>query len=298
VLYVPRAKTLYIVDDNFSDSPAGLGVLRHVFESCERLANYMDLELQGFQKDLRNIPVGYVPYTELNKAVANGEITQEQATLAISNFEAIVKLARKQSATGLMLDSKPYTSQSDTALNVSPQKQWELTLLSGESPGLPEIAAAIERVQLEIARVLGTDGMMLTGSGSNAMAKEKQAALYLNINSTLQVIKHSLNKDIMDPFWKLNGFPEEMKPKFAVEDVNGKDAESIAAVLRDLATAGAPMAPDDEAINTIRDIIGLPQVDLEAAALQAIEDRQMEIDAQAASMEALQAEGNQKLGSN
>lgn len=265
-LYIPRKKTIYIVDDIFSDSPAGLGVLRHVYESCDRLSNYLDLEKQGFERNLRNIPIGRVPYMELQKAVANGDITEDQMKAAVAAFENLVSLARKQSTTGLIMDSSPYWSRTDTGINVSANPQWDITLLQGSpSDGQQEIDAAIQRVQTEIARVLGSEGMMLDGAGSNAMAKEKNAALYLNINSCMQDIRFCFNKDIIDPFWKLNGFPDEMKPCFKVEDVNQQDAEVTAKVLSDLATAGAPLSPDDDVINDLRDMLGVSQVDLEAA---------------------------------
>lgn len=275
VFYIPRKKTIYLVDDVYSDSPAGLGVLRHIFESSERLANYLDLEKQGFEKDLRNIPIGRAPLADLQNAVDNGDITQAQLNTALSNFENIVKIARKQSTTGLLLESKPYISQTDTALNVSPQKQWDLELLDGQSPGLEEINVAIERLQREIARVIGVEGIMLDSAGSNAMAKEKNASLYLSINAALQEIKFGFNKDILGPFWKLNGFPDEMKPEFKVEDVNQQDAETTAAVLRDMATAGAPVSPDDDAINDIRNMLGISQIDLEAATEQILLEREM-----------------------
>lgn len=266
MLYVPRKKVVYLVDDTFSDSPAGLGILRHVYESCERLSNYLDLEKQGFERNLRNIPIGRVPYAELQKAVNNGEITDAQAKAAIASMESMVRIARKQSTTGLLLDSTPYYTKTDTGIAATANQQWGIDLLQGSpSDGQAEIDKAIERIQREIARVLGIEGVLLDGGGSNAMAKEKNESLYLNINSCLQTLKFQFNKDLIDPFWKLNGFPDEMKPTFEVEDVSQNSAAEIAAVLRDMATAGAPISPDDEVINDVREMLGVSQVDLEAA---------------------------------
>ena len=126
---------------------------------------------------------------------------------------------------------------------------------------------------------------MLDGGGSNAMAKEKNAALYLNINSVLQTVCFQFNKDLIDPFWKLNGFPDEMKPAFSVEDVNQQDAAEIAAVLRDVATAGAPISPDDEIINDIRDMLGVSQVDLEQAMQRVMQEQKMAAQQHEASLE-------------
>lgn len=306
MLYIPRGKTLYMVDDLLTDSPVGTGVLRHLVETAERLNNYHDLEKQGFEKDLRNIPIGKIPYTELNMAVNNGEITQEQADKAIRAMEDIVKLARKDSATGLLIDSKPYISKTDTALNVSAIPQWDLSLLgsgnTGSSlAGLTDIAKAIERLQIECARLIGTDALMLSGGGSQALSKDKSNNLYLMVNSALADVKFQANKDLIDPFWKLNGFPEEMKPCFEVEEVNSQDAASVAAVLRDLATAGATIAPDDEVINDVRDMLGVTKADLEAASKLMLEEQKMnedrfsmEADQVAANIKATEAKAKQK----
>jgi hypothetical protein len=43
-----------------------------------------------------------------------------------------------------------------------------------------------------------------------------------------------------------------------------------------MATAGAPLAPDDEAINDLRSMLGISPLDLEKVAAQMLEDRQMQ----------------------
>lgn len=269
--YIPRSKTLYMVDDLIDDSPAGMGILRHVFESCERLKNYINLETQGFEKDLRGIPIGRIPYAELQRAVANGEIKKEEAIAAKEAMENLVKLARKLPETGITLDSKTYESRSETGITATGNPQWDLQLLQGVSPGLPDINVAIERIQREIARVLSAESMLLDGGGSNALSKDKSSNAYLAINSALHEVKEQINKDLLPPLWRLNGFPEEMMPCLEVEDVSAKDAASVAAVLRDMATAGAPLAPDDEAINDVRSLLGVSKADLDKAILSMVE---------------------------
>lgn len=300
-LYIPRKKTLYLVDNLIDDSPAGMGVLRHVFESCERLRDYLKLEQQGYEKDLRGIPIGRVPYAELNQAVQNGEITQEQAKSAISAMENLVRSSRKLPDTGITLDSKNYVSRADNGVAVTANRQWDLELLQGVSPGLQEINNAIERVQKEIARVLSSEAQMLDGAGSNALSKDKSTNAYLAVNATLHDVCEQVNKDLITPLWELNGLPKEKKPKLKVEDVSAKDAESVAVVLKDMATAGATLAPDDPAINDLREMLGISQVDLEAAAeMMAMEqersDAQFEMDAEqaAANVEATRAKAKEK----
>ncbi len=273
-LYIPRNKCLYIVDNLIDDSPVGMGVLRHVFESCERLKLLLEHEITGFAKDLRGIPIGRAPFTELNLAVNNGEITAEAAQAAVAQMEAIIKANKRLPETGVMLDSKTYTNRSDTGVAATANKQWDLELLQGTSPGLAEVGKAIERTQKEIARVLSSEAQMLDGAGSNALSKDKSTNAYLAVNAAIHDVVDTANKDIIPNLWKLNGFDPKLMPKFSVEDISDKDAESVAAVLKDMATAGATLSPDDEAINAIRDMMGVPQVDLDKVAAQMLADQQ------------------------
>jgi hypothetical protein len=276
-LYIPRKKCLYLVDNLMNDSPAGMGVLRHVFESCERLQRLLDLEVMGYAKDLRNIPIGRVPLAEIEKAVNNGEITKEQGQAAIAQMEALVRMKSKLPETSIILDSKPYESRSDTGVSVTSNKQWDLELLSGgASNGLADIGKAIERIQTEIARVLSSEAQMLSGGGSQALSRDKSSNAYLAVNSTLNDIVEGVNKDVVTRLWELNGFDKTLMPKLKVEEISDKDAESVAIVLKDMATAGAPLAPDDEAINDLRSMLGISPLDLEKVAAQMLEDRQMQ----------------------
>ena len=65
---------------------------------------------------------------------------------------------------------------------------------------------------------------------------------------------------------KLNGWDEELRPKLKPSKIQHRTVEEITAALRDLAAAGAVLAPDDPAINEIRRLLGLSEVDLDALA--------------------------------
>ncbi len=274
ILYIPREKCLYVVDNLIDDSPAGMGVLRHVFESCERLKVLLEQEIVGFAKDLRGIPIGRVPYAELSQAVNNNEITEEQAKAAIAGMEALIRAHKKLPETGIMLDSKPYVSRSDTGMTQTNNRQWDIELLQGQSPGLAEVGKAIERTQKEIARVLSSEAQMLDGAGSNALSKDKSSNAYLAVNAAIHDVVDAANKDIISFVWKLNGFDTKLMPKFAVEDISDKDAESVATVLKDMATAGAVLSPDDPVINDLRSMLGVSALDLDEVAAQMLEDQQ------------------------
>ena len=191
-------------------------------------------------------------------------------------MEDLIRMSRKLPDTGIMLDSRGYESRSDTGISVSSNPQWDLQLLQGTAPGLPDINVAIERTQREIARVLSCESMLLDGGGSNALSKDKSVNAYLAVNSCINDIKEQATKDLIPALWKLNGFPKDKMPRFKVEEVSSRDAESVAVILRDMASAGATLSPDDPVINDVRDMLGISQVDLEKATERLLEQQTMD----------------------
>ena len=259
LLGLPRSKVLYLVEDTFTDSPLGLGLARNLAEPYDRLKKYLELELRTFERDLRGIPIGRVPLTKLREAVENGDLTEAQATEMIQAMTNFVEVEVKGSNTGAMLDSQPYESTAADGPKISNVMQWGLELLQGTSNGLPELAKAIDRLQREMARIIGTEHLMMGGDqqGNRALSEDKSRNLYLIANSVLSNITDGFEKDILEPLWMLNGFPEEKRPGLIAEDVAFKDVEQITASIRDMASAGAIIDPTDPAIDDVRDLLGV-----------------------------------------
>ncbi len=283
VLGIPRGKIIYIVEDTLTDSPEGLGVFRHLLEPYKRLKQYLELETRGFERDLRGTPIGRAPITLINEAVKTGELTEAEGSALIEGLKDFVKLQVKSSDTGIVLDSMPYESEAVDGRKVANALQWGLDLLSGNGAGLMELAQAIERIQREMARIIGTE-MLLMGdkTGNRALSNDKSKNLYLVSNAVLSQISSALQKDLVDVLWVLNGFPEDKKPKLTTEDVAFKSVQEVTSALRDMAMAGVPLAFDDPAINDVRDMLGISRVDLmtaveDAALRTAIQNPIMEV---------------------
>jgi len=273
-VYIPRLKTVYLVDDALSDSPEGLGVLRHLVEPNRVRKRYMQLEGRGYERDLNGIPVGKVPYTALNRAVAQGIYTRDQADGFIRALESFVTMEAKGTATGLILDSQPYETIGEAGRSVSSISQWGVELLKGGSQAHQPMAAAIERTNREMARIIGTEGLMLggDGAGSLALSKDKSSTLLLQANSTLVDLRGGM-RDIIDALWELNGFDEELKPSFATEEIQQRDAEAVTNALKNMSAAGATLDPRDSAVNDVRDLLGISQMDPKHAEEQVKEAR-------------------------
>jgi hypothetical protein len=257
-VYIPRAKTLYMVDDTLEDSPEGLGLFRHLAGPAERLRRYEQLEGLGFEHDLRGIPVGRGPFTRLAEMVQAGEISQADRVLIEQPIRDFINGHTKAANLGILLDSVTYET-TDEAQRPSSTRQWDLDVIKGGSSGLPDVAEAIGRVNREIARVLGVEQLLLgdSSAGSFALSKDKTQSFFLLVDGTLREAADSVYDDLITPLWRLNGWDMDSRPYPVTEAVRFQDVEAITASLRDMATAGAVLEADDPAIGEVRDLLGL-----------------------------------------
>lgn len=257
-IYIPRWKTLYLVDDSLSDSPEGLGLFRHLVQPAERLRRYEQLEGFGFETDLRGIPVGRAPFTELAQAVEDGDITPAQRAQIESALRTFIENHIKTPTLGIVLDSITYESN-DEANRASGAKQWDIDLLKGTSTSFADNARAIDRLNREMARILGVEQLMLGSdhTGSLALSRDKTNSFFLLVDGSLIEIRESVKRDLLIPLWELNGWPKEMMPEIVTEAIRHTDVDKIATTLRDLATAGAILEPNDPVIGEIRDLLGV-----------------------------------------
>ena len=272
-VYLPRSKVLYIVDDSLHDSPEGLGLFRHLVEPAMRLERYTQLEGYGFEADLQGVPVAYAPFTEMAQLVKQGKITNDDRKRIEKPLRDFMAGHKRGPKLGLFLDSAVYAGEGENRTPTA-VRQWELDLLKGSSVSFKENASAIERLNRELARILGVEQLLLgaTTSGSFALSEDKTHAFYQTVESALTEIREAVDSDLITLAWDINGWPEEMRPEATTDAVRYRDVAEIATVLRDMASAGAVMEPDDPAINDVRDLSGVARIDLDAMRERADED--------------------------
>lgn len=257
-LYLPRNKLVYIVDDTLSDSPDGMGIFRHLVQPGTQLSRFEQLEGMGFETDLRGMPLARAPLAELEKLVENGTLKRQQVDEILSGLKKFVQNHIKTPNQGLLLDSMTYQTVDERG-TPSAIPKWDVQLITGGSTTQEAVAKAIDRKSREIARLLGTESIMLGDSklGSHALSRDKTQNLWLVVDGALLEIGESYDADLIDPLFKVNGWPIEMKPTIKHESVQFKDVAEITAALRDMATAGGTLAPDDPVLQEVRSLLGL-----------------------------------------
>lgn len=255
-IYLPRTKCVYLVDDTLNDSPEGLGLFRHIAKACKTLQRYELLEAWGFETDLRGVPIARGPFTLLEQMVTTGQLTQTQVASLKQPMLDFIESHNRNPELGMLLDSQTYTT-TDERGTPSTVRQWDVDLLQGSPGTAAEVAAAIERLNREIARVLGVEQLLLgsDSKGSHALAKDKTQQFGLLVDATLKELKEVFERDFLDPLWTLNGWDPELKPSFKIEKIQYRDIEQITTALAELSRAA--LAPDDPATNEVRALLGL-----------------------------------------
>lgn len=257
-VYLPRGKIIYLVDDALDDTPEGLGILRHITERSTALNRLEQLEMYGFESDLRGVPIARIPYAEI---AADPNLSDEDKKKLVEQMEGVIKQHIKADPNmGITMDSAAYESRTDAGETVSSVPKWEFKLLEGSSQGLEEVATAIDRINHEIARVLGVEHLLLgQRSGSRSLSEDKSNNFAQIVNGSLVEIAHAFQRDLIDPLVALNGWNKSLTPKFEPEKLRGNDVEKIGSLLRDLSLAGSPLSPDDPAIDDVRAMVGLSE---------------------------------------
>lgn len=257
-IYLPRSKVFYMVDDSLNDSPEGLGLFRHVVTPARVIERFEQLEGFGYETDLRGVPVGRGPFEELRKLEKAGSITRAERIAIEKPLRDFVEEHVRNPALGLILDSLPYES-TDEAATPSAVRQWDVELLQGGTTSQDSVHRAIERKERQIARVLGTEGLLLgaDGKGSMALARVKTEQFALIVSSALTEIGETVDSDLVRTLFDLNGWNPDLMPTSKPEAVQYRDVEQITGALLDMARSGVMMEPDDPAVGEVYDLIGL-----------------------------------------
>jgi hypothetical protein len=265
---IPLEQCFYCVDDMLTDSPEGVGLLRHVIEYVRRLDLFEKWEGIAYEEDLNGIPYSRAPLAEIAEMAGTDDANSIKArtdaeTLAVREFMAKRRKTPEQSQY-LMLDSSTYRDASGNPTNVP---RWDFQVLKGETANLVPMDAVIRRVELQIARVLGIEWALMgaDGSGSYAMHDDKTSTFEAVVDDTLRELGSFATMQLARRLVAANGFdPDTCTPRLVAEPIGRETVEKVTRALANLSLAGLP--PDDPAIPVLRRQMGLPFNPIRAAA--------------------------------
>lgn len=259
---IPLDECLFLTDDTLSDTPDGVGILRHVIELVRRLGLYEDLEGKAHSEDLGGTPIGWAPLAEIE--AANAGKTREQITAAQEAATSVIRafLEKRQKSPEItqwqLYDSDTYVNPDGSKTG---NKKWGIDILRSETANLPNANVVIARLELQIARVLGTEFTLMggDGKGSFAMHEDKTSMFATNLQATLDEMSWAATMQLARRLVARNGLdPDLAAPKLVAEPISTEAVLTATQALANLSVAG--LMPNDPAINVIRQRMRLPPV--------------------------------------
>lgn len=260
---IPIAKTVYLVDDEFTPSPEGLGLLRQMVEPCQRMERFEMLQGYGFDLDLRGMPIVRSPRQALmsQPQPGIGPDSKDEAPLSLEEVQLleadILDLVNNpvfDPERGVVLDSYPYYSSdggSDTT--VSDKPWWDLELLRGDARAHGDIRDAIAELRRDIARLQLCEHMLLgDGAGSYSLSKDKTDQYRLMLDGVLELVRVAgIQRSLLESLWMVNGWDERLMPEVIVSPITHRDIVEMSETVRNLATGGVEFYGFDPIVRDI-----------------------------------------------
>lgn len=250
--YIPMRKAILYRTTTINGDPSGRSILRNAYASYERLNAIQQYEAIGIERELAGIPHAEVPAEYLS-----ADATEAQQAV-LNQMKEILRDLKFNEQGFLITPSDTYPGKDGEPTN---QKLVSVKLISAEGTRNIDIDPVVKRYQHDIARSVLAEFIMLGGgsSGSYALSKSKSDIFLRALESYIHTIIDVLNKQLIEPLWRINGLDFKLMPKITAGDVAKHDLKEMGAYLRNLNGANVTIADDIDIVNALMEIAELPK---------------------------------------
>jgi len=182
--------------------------------------------------------------------------TEDQQALK-GQFERILRDLKNNEQGYALLPSDLYT---DNEGKPTQQRLMDLELITANGSRSIDIDPVVRRYQHDIARSVMAEFMMLGGgaTGSYALSKTKTDLFLRSMESYINAIVDTLNKQLIESLWKINGLPWNTMPKLVAGDVAPHDLKELASFIRNLNGADISLADQPNVVEELMHVAELP----------------------------------------
>lgn len=272
--YVPIERALLFRTVSRKNNPEGVSILRHAYESWYFLRHIRPVEATGIERELAGLPVISIPSKYLTSTVAEDIAVRQE-------YEKIARDLKFNEQGGLVVPSDMYP---DADGNPSSAPLVKVDLIKGAGQRAIDTTAVKQGYKQDIANSV-LAGFILLGNegGSYAMSKDKSSFFIRACEAILARIESVINRFLIPRIWDLNGLDRALMPEYRPGRLAAPDLAALGAYVQQLASAGAPLFPDTDLENRLREDADLPPVSPEAMEYRE-EDMQAAKDAAAAAL--------------
>jgi len=244
--YIPIEKALLFRVDSHKNNPEGQSMLRGAYRSWYFKKRHQEIEAIALERDGTGIAVAWVP----PKILASGATPADRAIR--TEVEKIVVNLRVDEQAGILMP---------LAYDANGKKVYDLELMA--SPGTRSIESdkVINRYDRGIAGSMLADFILLGHEqhGSHALSSDKTTLFATALGSILDSAQAVLNRHLVPRLFRLNGIDADDLPRWQHGDIESVALSELAGFVEAMARAGAPIFPDDELEDHLREMANLPK---------------------------------------
>lgn len=248
--FIPIEKSLLFRTTSTKNSPEGVSALRRAYRAWYLSKRIEEIEAIGVERDLAGIPIAKIPIDLL----AQDRSADQTATY--NYIKDVVTKTKRDQQEGIIWPK---------VLDENGNDLFEFELLSTGSRRSFNTGEIIQRYHQEMVMVCMADFILLghENVGSFALSSDKTELFAVALGAWLDMIQNVLNRHAVPRLFQLNNFNITEYPKFRHGDIETPDIQAVGAYIQALASAGAPLFPDLELENKLREYADLPEVDPE-----------------------------------
>ncbi|MGI9459618.1 MAG: phage portal protein family protein [Pirellulales bacterium] len=250
-VYIPIEKMLLFRTTTKYNNPRGRSILRNAFLPWYYKTKIQEIEAIGIERDLAGLPVAMVPPQLLSDNATQAE------SAALDAIKELVRNIKRDEQEGIVF---PLAYDPDTG-NLA----YDLKLLSTGGRRQFDTNAIIQRYDQRIAMSTLADFILLghQATGTQALSVSKIELFISSMSAWLDAISEVFNSYAIPRLIRLNGMDESKLPQLNYTPPKNVDLAALGTFINQLAGAGAPLFPDEQLENYLRQSAGLPAQDAE-----------------------------------
>lgn len=235
--------------------PTHNSIIRNAYESWYFLRHIRPVEATGIERELAGLPVVKIPARYVN-ATDGADLT------VLNAYKKVARDLKFNEQGGLVIPSDMYP---DVDGNPSSAPLVSVDLLKGGGQRAIDTNAVKMGYKQDIANSV-LAGFILLGSegGSYALSKDKSSFFLRACEAILSRIESVINRFLIPRIWDLNGLDRALMPEYRPGRLAAPDLGALGSFVQQLAAAGAPLFPDTDLENRLREDADLPPVSPEA----------------------------------
>lgn len=259
---ITRDRYVHFINQPNCGSPEGESMYRYAYKPWYYKKRLQEIEAIQAERGT-GMPLLYVDAQLAIDAESKDPVVSANAKALLGQYTRMLRDVRQNKESGLLIFASPYES-TDAATGrttFSTMRTAEFEFSTPSASNAVDLDKVIRRYDIGMARTVLADFLFLgtSGSGGNRALSDNSTSLFLKgIQSRMESIASTLNRQLLPMIWKLNGLPEDMMPTMRVGTVMKESLTTLGTYIRDLAGAGA-LTPDEALESFLREEGGLPE---------------------------------------